>query len=67
MLATVVRDRERMPGGDELAALLAHRCGIHAHPRSIIRRLIPYLQRGGKKAPITAPAATLDVTQYAAQ
>lgn len=51
VLATAVREQERMPGGDELAALLAHRCGIHAHPRSIVRRLIPYLQRGEKKRP----------------
>ncbi|MGH8645863.1 MAG: helix-turn-helix domain-containing protein [Gammaproteobacteria bacterium] len=51
VLATAVRGQEKMPGGDELAALLAQRCGIHAHSRSILRRLIPYLQRREKKRP----------------
>jgi hypothetical protein len=38
-----------MPGGPELAVILAERCGIHAHPRSILRRLLPYLKRQGRK------------------
>ena len=49
VLAQAVRGAERMPTGAELAALLVERCGIHAHPRSILRRLIPYLQRQEKK------------------
>ena len=30
---------------------LAERCGISAHPRSILRRLLPYLKRQEKKLP----------------
>ncbi|MCW2111786.1 hypothetical protein [Bradyrhizobium elkanii] len=51
MLAQAVREAEHMPGGAELAELLAERCGIHAHPRSILRRLLPYLKRQEKKRP----------------
>ncbi|HEY0942863.1 MAG TPA: helix-turn-helix domain-containing protein [Steroidobacter sp.] len=49
ILAQAVRDAERMLSGEELAALLAKRCGIQAHPRSILRRLLPYLKRQEKK------------------
>src|ERR1700758_917152 len=37
VLAQAVREGERMPRGAEVAKLLAERCGIHAHPRSILR------------------------------
>jgi transposase len=49
VLAQAVREAEHMPSGAELAALLAKRCGISAHPRSILRRLLPYLKRPEKK------------------
>lgn len=49
ILAEAVRDVEPMPGGMELAELLAERCGIRAHPRSILRRLLPYLKQQEKK------------------
>jgi len=49
VLAQAVREAERMPSGAELSALLVERCGIHAHPRSILRRLLPYLKRQEKK------------------
>ena len=49
VLAQAVREAEHMPSGAELAALLAERCGIRAHPRSILRRLLPYLKRQEKK------------------
>lgn len=49
VLAEAVREAGRMPGGTELAAILAERCGIRAHPRSILRRLLPYLKRQEKK------------------
>lgn len=51
VLAQAVREAERMPSGAELAAILAERCGIRAHPRSILRRLLPYLQQQEKKHP----------------
>jgi transposase len=49
VLAQAVREAERMPSGTQLAALLAQRCGIRAHPRSILRRLLPYLKQQEKK------------------
>lgn len=49
ILAQAVRDAEQMLSGEELAALLAKRCGIQAHPRSVLRRLLPYLRRQEKK------------------
>ena len=49
VLVQAAREAERMPSGAELAELLAERCGIHAHPRSILRRLLPYLKRQEKK------------------
>lgn len=51
VLAQAVREAERMPGGAELAELLIERCGIHAHPRTILRRLLPHLKRQEKKRP----------------
>ena len=49
VLARAVREAEHMPSGVELAALLADRCGVSAHPRSILRRLLPYLKEPEKK------------------
>ncbi|HEX8009337.1 MAG TPA: helix-turn-helix domain-containing protein [Casimicrobiaceae bacterium] len=49
VLAQVVREAERMPSGAQLAAVLAERCGIRAHPRSILRRLLPFLKQQEKK------------------
>jgi transposase len=49
VLAQAAHGAERMPSGAELTALLAERCGIRAHPRSILRRLIPFLKRQEKK------------------
>lgn len=51
VLAQAVRESERMPSGAELAAILAERCDIRAHPRSILRRLLPYLKQQEKKRP----------------
>jgi transposase len=51
ILAQAVRASEQMPSGERLAALLTERCGIRAHPRSILRRLLPYLKRQEKKLP----------------
>ena len=51
MLAVAVRQAGTMPSAEELALLLADRCAIEAHPRTIVRRLIPYLQRREKKLP----------------
>jgi transposase len=50
-LAKVVQEQKRMLSGEELALVLAQRCGIQAHPRSIARRLLPYLKRQEKKHP----------------
>jgi len=49
VLAEAIHEKRRMLGGEELALLLAQRCGIQAHPRSIIRRLLAYLKRQEKK------------------
>jgi hypothetical protein len=49
LLAEAVSDAERMLSGAELSALLVERCGISAHPRSILRRLLPYLKQQEKK------------------
>ena len=35
--------------GEELATLLLQRCGVEVHPRSILRRLRPYLQTEKKR------------------
>lgn len=49
VLAQAVQEAERRPSGAQLAALLAERCGISAHPRSILRRLLPLLKPQEKK------------------
>jgi len=49
VLAQSVQEAGRMLKGEELAALLAQRCGVRAHPRSILRRLLPYLRQQEKK------------------
>ncbi len=49
ILLEAVREAGRMLKGEELAALLAQRCGIEAHPRSILRRLRPHLRPAEKK------------------
>jgi transposase len=49
VLAQAVRDAGRMLTGAELSALLAERCRIRAHPRTILRRLLPFLNRQEKK------------------
>jgi len=49
VLAQAVREAERMPSGAELAVHLAERCGIRAHPRTILRRLLPYLKQAEKQ------------------
>jgi transposase len=52
ILAQAVGEAERMPSGAQLAVILAERCAIAAHPRSILRRLLPYLkQQPEKKRP----------------
>jgi transposase len=48
-LAQEIQEAGRMFNGEELAALLARRFGVEAHPRSILRRLLPYLRREEKK------------------
>ena len=49
ILAQAARESEQLPSGESLAALLVERCGIRAHPRSILRRLLPYLKQQEKK------------------
>jgi transposase len=49
VLAQAVQKAGRMLKGEELAELLAQRFGVEAHPRSIRRRLLPYLRRQEKK------------------
>ncbi|MGH9608882.1 MAG: helix-turn-helix domain-containing protein [Bryobacteraceae bacterium] len=49
VLAQAIQEAGRMLTGDELAALLEQRFGVEAHPRSILRRLLPYLRREEKK------------------
>jgi len=49
ILVQAIQDAGRMLNGEELAALLVRRCGIKAHPRSILRRLRPYLQAEKKR------------------
>ncbi|MGB8474052.1 MAG: hypothetical protein WCE61_08220 [Candidatus Acidiferrum sp.] len=49
VLAQAVHEAGRMLKGEELAAVLSQRCGVQAHPRSIVRRLLPYLKRQEKK------------------
>jgi transposase len=49
VLLQAIEEAGRMLKGEELAAVLAKRCGIKAHPRSILRRLLPYLRQEEKK------------------
>ena len=49
VLAQAIQEAGRMLKGEELAALLEQRCGVEAHPRSILRRLLPYLRQQEKK------------------
>jgi transposase len=49
VLAREIQEAGRMLKGEELAALLARRFAVEAHPRSILRRLLPYLRRAEKK------------------
>jgi len=49
VLAQALQEAGRKLKGEELAVLLAQRCGIQAHPRSIRRRLIPYLRQEKKQ------------------
>lgn len=47
-LAQEIQKAGRMLKGEELAALLAQRFDVEAHPRSILRRLLPYLREEKK-------------------
>ena len=49
ILAQAIGEAGRMLKGEELAAVLAQRRGVQAHPRSILRRLLPYLRQQEKK------------------
>ena len=49
VLAGAIQEAGRMLKGEELAALLVQRCGVEVHPRSILRRLRPYLQAEKKR------------------
>jgi transposase len=49
VLAQAIQEAGRMLRGDELAKLLVQRCGVRAHPRSILRRLLPYLKAEKKR------------------
>ena len=51
VLLQAIEEAGRMLKGEELAALLAQRWGVEAHPRSILRRLRPYLRQEEKKRP----------------
>lgn len=49
VLLEAIEQAGRMLKGEELADLLLRRCGVEAHPRSILRRLGPYLRQEEKK------------------
>ena len=49
VLAQAIQEAGQMLKGEELAALLAQRCGVQVHPRSILRRLLPFLREQEKK------------------
>lgn len=49
VLVEAIQEAGRMLKGEELAALLLDRFGVEAHPRSILRRLRPYLQAEKKR------------------
>ncbi|HQR57675.1 MAG TPA: helix-turn-helix domain-containing protein [Burkholderiaceae bacterium] len=50
-LAAAVEEVGCVADGQELARLLAQRCGIDAHPRTVVRSLRAYLRRPEKKLP----------------
>jgi transposase len=49
VLLQAIKEAGRMLKGEELALLLVQRRGIEAHPRSILRRLLPYIRQKEKK------------------
>ena len=49
VVVEAIQEAGRMLKGEELAALLVQRCGVEMHPRSILRRLRPYLQAEKKR------------------
>jgi transposase len=49
VLLDAIKEAGRMLTGEELATLLKRRCGVEAHPRSILRRLRPFLRQEEKK------------------
>lgn len=49
VLLDAIETAGRMLKGEEMAALVAQRFGVKAHPRSILRRLRPYLRQEEKK------------------
>jgi transposase len=49
VLLEAIEKAGRMLKAEELAAILVQRCGVEAHPRSILRRLRPYLRQEEKK------------------
>ena len=49
VLSRAIQEAGRMLKGEELAELLLQRCGVRAHPRSILRRLLPFLRQQEKK------------------
>jgi Winged helix-turn helix len=51
VLAAAVEELGYVPGGGELARLVVERCGIDAHPRTVVRCLKAYLRRPEKKLP----------------
>jgi transposase len=51
VLLEAIQAAGRMPKSEELATLLAQRCGVEVHPRSILRRLPPFLRQEEKKRP----------------
>jgi hypothetical protein len=61
VLVQAVQEAGRMLKGEELASLLTQRCGIEAHPRSILRRL----RQEEKNA--ADGRMRLDTTRYTAQ
>jgi transposase len=49
VLVEGIQEAGRMLKGEELAELLLRRCGVGAHPRSILRRLRSHLRQEEKK------------------
>ena len=49
VLLKAIQEAGRTLSGEELATLLKRRCGVEAHPRSILRCLRPYLRQEEKK------------------